>query len=164
MLGHHTFLPTTTFFFTVTLHKLLWTSGNYLLNFVHPFNKYLISVYSMQNLILVVRAVTTDQNTKILDYSWYLHSSGGKQIEQVKYRLWKIEFHVKKTDILGTLDNSEIFLNFMLWIIWVDTTYIWLKMIMSNSTMTFRWVLIRDSMCFILVSFWALSTINRTTI
>lgn len=41
----------------------------------------------MQNLILVVRAVTIDQNTKILDYSWYLHSTGGRQIEQVKYRL-----------------------------------------------------------------------------
>lgn len=164
MLDHHSFLPTTTFFFTVTLHKLLWTSSNYLLNFVHPFSKYLISVYSMQNLILLVRAVTIDQNTKILDYSWYLHSTGGRQIEQVKYRLWKIEFHAKITDILGTLDNSEIFLNFMLWIIWVATTYIWLKMIMSNSTMTFEWALILDSMCFILVSFWALSTINRTTI
>lgn len=34
---------------------------------------------------------------KIPDYSWYLHFSEGKQIEQIKYRLRKVEFHTKKT-------------------------------------------------------------------
>lgn len=34
---------------------------------------------------------------------------------------------------------------------------------MSNSTLTFGRVLTLDSLCFILISFWELSTIDRTT-